>query len=57
MIKLILNQFTYSLCAELALLLFGIVFVAVTIRTLATRREVTERQALIVLGDQTENKQ
>jgi len=51
MIQQILNQIDYSLFAELALVLFAIVFVSVTLRTLLTRSDVTRRQAEIVLHD------
>ena len=54
MIQWALKQLNVSIFAELALLMFAIIFVAVVIRTLLTRRDVTLRQANIVLGDSTE---
>ncbi len=54
MIKLVLNQFNASLFAELALVMFALVFVAIVIRTLSTRTETINEQANIVLGDKTE---
>ncbi len=54
MIKRLTSYLDYSTFAELALLLFACIFVAVVIRTLMTRSDITERQAKIVLGDQTE---
>jgi hypothetical protein len=55
MIKQALDQLSYSIFAEIALLMFALIFIAVVVRTLLTRREVTKQQAKIVLGDQTEN--
>jgi len=43
MIRQVLNCFNASLFAEIALLLFATIFVAVVIRTLLTRNEVTSR--------------
>ncbi len=57
MIKQALEQLSYSIFAEAALLMFALIFVAVVVRTLLTRRDVTKQQAKIVLGDQTENQQ
>ena len=57
MIQQMLNQIDYSLFAELSLVLFAIVFVAVTLRTLLTRGDVTRRQAEIVLHDGPEENQ
>ena len=54
MIKLVLDQFNASWFAEAALLMFAMVFIAIVMRTLLTRNEVTNQQAEIVLGDQTE---
>ena len=54
MIKQVLNQIDISLFAELALVLFATVFVAVVVRTLLTKSEITSRQAKIVLGENTE---
>jgi hypothetical protein len=54
MIKQVLNQIDISLYAELALMLFATVFVAVVVRTLLTKSEITSRQAKIVLGENTE---
>ena len=54
MIKKLVAFLDYSMFAELALLMFAAIFVAVVIRTLATRSEVTDQQAKIVLGEDTE---
>ncbi len=54
MIKQLTSYLNYSIFAELALLLFAVIFVAVVIRTLLTRSEITQEQARIVLGDKTE---
>jgi hypothetical protein len=54
MIKQVLNQIDVSLYAELALVLFSMVFVAVVVRTLLTKSEITNQQAKIVLGENTE---
>ena len=54
MIKLVLDQFNASWFAEAALLMFALVFIAIVMRTLLTRNEVTNQQANIVLGDKTE---
>ena len=55
MIKKLTSYLDYSIFAELALLLFAIIFVAIVLQTLRTRREITEQQANIVLDDKTEN--
>ena len=54
MIKQLVKHLDYSLFAELALVSFAIIFVAVVIRTLVMRSDVTRQHANIVLGDQTE---
>ena len=54
MIKQLVHQLNYSICAEIAVTLFAIIFVAVVIRTLLTRNEITDQQSRIVLGDGTE---
>ncbi len=51
MIKQVLDQIDYSFCAEMALVLFAAIFVAVTIRTLLTKREWTSQYANIALSD------
>jgi hypothetical protein len=40
--------------AEIALVMFAAIFIAVVIRTLCTRSDITRQQAKIVLGDQPE---
>ena len=55
MIKSVLNQLDYSFFAEASLAIFSVVFIAITIRTLLTRREVSRRQAEIVLHDSPED--
>jgi hypothetical protein len=54
MIKKLTTYLDYSMFAELSLLMFAAIFIAVVIRTLRTRDEVTDQQAKIVLGDQPE---
>ena len=54
MIKKLTSYIDYSLFAEVALVMFAAIFIAVVIRTLCTRSEITNRQAKIVLGDQPE---
>ena len=54
MIKKLTTYLDYSMFAELALLMFAAIFIAVVIRTLRTRSDITEQQAKIVLGDQPE---
>lgn len=54
MIKQVLNQIDISLYAELALVLFSMVFVAVVVKTLMTKSEITNQQARIVLGENSE---
>ena len=54
MIKLLTQQLDYGFFAEVALVIFALVFVAVVVRTLRTQGEVTDRQANIVL-DEMEN--
>ena len=54
MIKELTTFLDYSLFAELALLMFAAIFIAVVIRTLCTRSDITSQQARIVLGDQPE---
>lgn len=54
MIKKLTSYLDYSMFAELALVLFAIIFIVVVIRTLMTRSEETRRQANIVLGDKWE---
>lgn len=54
MIKQVLQQMDISCYGEMALALFCIVFVAVVIRTLLTKTEITNQQARIVLGESNE---
>lgn len=54
MIKQVLNQINVSMYAELALVLFSLVFIAIVVRTLLTKSEITDQQSRIVLGDKTE---
>jgi hypothetical protein len=55
MIKQVLNQMDISFYAEMALGLFCAVFIAIVIRTLLTKSEVTHQQAKIVLGESNED--
>ncbi len=54
MIKKLTEFLDYALFAELALVIFAVVFIAVVIRTLRINKDVTDRQSRIVLGDQHE---
>ncbi len=54
MIKRLTTYLDYSIFAEVALLMFAAIFIAIVVRTLLTRSDVTKRQADIVLGDNTE---
>ncbi len=56
MIKQVLNQIDISWYAELSLVLFSLVFVAVVIRTLLTKSEITQQQANVVLEDHSEDR-
>lgn len=57
MIKNLTNYLDYSMFAELAVVMFAIIFVSVVIRTLTTRSEITRQQADIVFGDKAEEAQ
>ena len=52
MIKKLTSFLDYGIFAEMALAIFACVFIAIVIRTLITKSEVTKQQASIVLGDQ-----
>ena len=54
MIKKLTTFLDYSMFAEIALLMFAAIFIAIVIRTLSTRSDITRQQAKIVLGDQPE---
>ena len=55
MIKNVLTQIDfYSFCAELSMILFAGVFIAITVRTLFTKADITAAQALVVLDDNRE---
>ncbi len=56
MIREILNNVDYSLFATSALVLFVLVFVAVSIRTYFTDKKTTDKQADIPLSDGTRSK-
>ena len=51
MIKKLTSYLDYAMFAELALVLFALIFIVVVIRTLMTRSDETRRQANIVLRD------
>ncbi len=55
MIKQLMNQLGYGFFAEVALLLFVVVFAAIVVRTLLTRKDISDRQAHIVLDENREN--
>ena len=54
MIKTLTEYLGYAAFAELALILFAIIFVVIVVRTLMMRPESTREQANIVLDDNTE---
>ncbi len=54
MIKKLLSALDYGLFAEIALVMFAVVFVAIVVRTLFMKREDTKQQAEIVLDEQPE---
>ena len=51
MIQQVLAQLDYSAWAEAALVLFGVAFVAIVIRTLAADRDAVRSQAILALED------
>ncbi len=51
MIKDVVSFLDYSNCAEISLAIFVTVFVAVTLRTLLTNRNTTEKMAMIPLDE------
>lgn len=53
MVSELLEKLDPSVCAEIALVLFFLVFLSVSVRTYFTRRETVERQAEIPLSDGT----
>ncbi len=56
MIKNLTSYLNYSVFAEVALVMFACIFIAVVIRTLMTSSEVTEKQSQIVLDDGSNDK-
>lgn len=54
MIKQLTSFLEYGTFAEIALLIFAAVFIAVVIRTLMTAKEITNRNAQIVLDESEE---
>jgi ABC-type sugar transport system permease subunit len=54
MIKLLTRFLDYGIYAEIALVIFVLVFAAIVIRTLLTGREETLEQANLVFGDKSE---
>jgi hypothetical protein len=55
MIKKLTSFLEYGVFAEIALAMFALVFIAIVIRTLMMRSDVTERNSRIVLGNQEES--
>ena len=51
MIKNLTEFLDYGFFAEVALLIFALVFIAIVIRTLLVRKEVSKQCASIVLND------
>lgn len=56
MIKKLTSFLDYGVFAEIALVIFALVFVAIVVHTLMMRREVTEQQANIVLRENREDR-
>ncbi len=54
MIRDVLGSLDYSLCAEISLVLFLMVFIAVSLRTLMTNRHSTSACAELPLQDNWE---
>ncbi len=54
MIKKLTGFLEYGTFAEIALAIFSAVFIAIVIRTLFTKSNVTRKQASIVLGESVE---
>lgn len=55
MIKQLTSFLNYGFFAEVALIIFAAVFVAIVIRTLMMKNELTDQQAKIVLDEQTKD--
>lgn len=53
MIKTLTSYLDYGLFAEISVVIFAAVFVAIVIRTLLTQSEITSRQASIVIGNES----
>ena len=53
MVKELIHYLDYGLMAEIALVMFALVFVVVVIRTLLMRRDVVQQQSHVVLEDGT----
>ncbi len=51
MIKKLTSFLDYGIFAEIAVAIFAAVFIAIVIRTLITRTDITTRQARIVLDE------
>ena len=51
MVKELMQFLNYGRLAEIALVIFALVFVAVVVRTLLMRRELTEAQSQVVLNE------
>lgn len=51
MVEQVVSALDYSLCAEAALVIFAVTFVAVSVRTLVQKRSWSERQAAIPLEE------
>ena len=51
MIKDVVSYLDYSVCAEISLTIFIVVFIAVSLRTLLTRKESMTQHASIVLEE------
>ncbi|MEZ6095462.1 MAG: hypothetical protein R3C03_14735 [Pirellulaceae bacterium] len=54
MIRDFLSYLDYGIYAEAALVIFALVFIAIVIRTLLTRKEIIDQQASVVLHDHEE---
>ncbi len=56
MIDRIAQLLDYTVCAEIALVMFAAVFVVILVRTLRTSRAASSRQARLPLDDGTQRK-
>lgn len=55
MLRDVISALDYSSCAEAALVIFAVCFVAMSIATLLLKRSATDRYAAIPLSDRVED--